>query len=712
MTTLTNFDKVQARLRRANRGRYALLLFCSFFSVTLVTAYSLMMRSPTVMDVLPEGGDSRKQIMMVFVLTILGCAVFTTYAAGLFFREKSRETGIFLALGASRRTLQRALYRELALVALTSCVGGGILGIGVAAGIWQIFRAVVVDSAEMALSFDPRGYAYVLAFALFVTAMLFFLGRRSVRGTNIIDVVQESHKSEPIRAIPRWYGRVGIMLVALGAGLGYFAPTFFIKVLRWYPPGIVDALCYAPALIGLYMILLHTVGNGWGGKRKRYKDIISVSMMKFQARQTVRNMLVMTLLIAGAYFASFYMPMMSGSAEVGARSLPIDYLFHYRADQREIPDEDAIRALADDYGVTIESYSEAPMARLAVDGEHEEETETAIGVTYDVVYEEELQSNLFLSESGYAALSGVAVDVQPGTVAAVYNSDGFDNYVFGEPPTVITNFVTGEKFPVSEGQTLTNDSLLGYYVLDDSDYAQMTAGLTSEWLENLVAFNVANVDETYDFAYALFNDIVDHSGPEVELMDSWDPVVRARDIAETGEYWADPEHAADYDFEDISYDNRDGTSFRAYWQYMPTFRVLNDADMLQTYAIFMMIFVFIAIVCFAAVFVIAYTRCLTIALTNRRVYDDLRHLGAPPDYLRRSATSQVRRVFLTPALLGTIVISAFYCMMMYFNDGKFTAAELYGLGLCALVIFGISALLWAVYRFTRRKVFAILGVKH
>lgn len=708
MTTLTNFDKVQARLRRANRGRYALLLFCSFFSVTLVTAYSLMMRSPTVMDVLPEGGDSRKQIMMVFVLTILGCAVFTTYAAGLFFREKSRETGIFLALGASRRTLQRALYRELALVALTSCVGGGILGIGVAAGIWQIFRAVVVDSAEMALSFDPRGYAYVLAFALFVTAMLFFLGRRSVRGTNIIDVVQESHKSEPIRAIPRWYGRVGILLVVIGGLLGYFAPTFFIKVLRWYPPGVVDALCFAPALIGLYMMLLHTVGNGWGGKRKRYKDIISVSMMKFQARQTVRNMLVMTLLIAGAYFASFYMPMMSGSAEMSARSLPIDYLFHYRSDQTAIPDEDDIRALADDYGVTIESYSEAPMARLAVDGEHEEETETAFGTTYEMIYAEQNQSNLFLSESGYRALTGVDVDVEPGTIAPVYDSNGFDNYELTEDVTLVTNFVTGEEFPVTVAESFTNDSLLGYYVLDDSDYAQMTAGLTSEWLENLVAFNVANVDETYDFADALFNAIVDASGPEVELVDAWDPVVRAREIAETGEYWVDTQLAEETG---VRYDNRDSTDFRTYWQFMPTFRVLNDADMLQTYAVFMMIFVFIAIVCFAAVFVIAYTRCLTIALTNRRVYDDLRHLGAPPVYLRHSATSQVRRVFLTPSILGTTVISAFYCMMMYFNDGSFTAGELVGLGRCALVILGISALLWAAYRLTRRKVFAILGVK-
>ena len=711
MTTLSNFDKVQARLRKMNRSRYALLLFCTFFSVTLVTAYSLMMYSPTVLDVLPEGGDSRKQTTMIFVLTILGCAVFTTYAAGLFFREKSRETGIFLALGASRSQLSRALYKELALIALGSCIGGGLLGIGVAAGIWQIFRAVIVDTAEMALHFDLKAYAYVLAFALFVTVMLFFLGRRSVRGTNIIDVIQESHKSEPIRAVPRWYGPAGIILVAAGAALGYFMPSFFILRMHWYPPGIVDAICYAPALIGLYMILLHTVANGWGGKRKRYKGIISVSMMKFQARQTVRNMLVMTLLIAGAYFASFYMPMMMGSADAGARALPIDYLFHYRADQHEIPDESAIRALADEYDVTIESYAEAPMARLAVDGMYSVETETAFGTTYEKFYTKQFQSNLFLSESGYEALSGAAVDVEPGTIVPVYNSDGFDNYQLSEDVTIVTNFVTGEEYPVTVAAPFINDSLLGYYVLDDNDYARWSAGLPPEWLENLVAFNVADVDDTYAFADALFNAIVDGSGPEVELIDAWDPVIRARDIAADGSYWCDPENAAEYDFEGINYDNRDGTDFRSDWLYMPAFRVLNDADLLQTYAVFMMIFVFIAIVCFAAVFVIAYTRCLTIALTNRSVYDDLRHLGAPPDYLHHSATSQVRRVFLTPALFGTIVISAFYCMMMYFNDNQLTAGECYGLGLCGLVIAAVSALLWVVYRMTRRKVCSVLSLR-
>ncbi len=56
-----------------------------------------MMRSPTVLTILPEGGDSRKQVMMVFVLAVLGCAVFTTYASGLFFRQKSGKLAPFWA---------------------------------------------------------------------------------------------------------------------------------------------------------------------------------------------------------------------------------------------------------------------------------------------------------------------------------------------------------------------------------------------------------------------------------------------------------------------------------------------------------------------------------------------------------------------------------------------------------------------------------------
>lgn len=125
---MRHFPEVCALMRRKNKRQYALLAGCCFFSVLLITAYVCMMRAPTVLNVLPEEGDSRKQVMMIFILAVIGCAVFTVYAAGLFFRQKSREIGIFLALGASRAQAWGELGREIGVISLASCAAGAFLG--------------------------------------------------------------------------------------------------------------------------------------------------------------------------------------------------------------------------------------------------------------------------------------------------------------------------------------------------------------------------------------------------------------------------------------------------------------------------------------------------------------------------------------------------------------------------------------------------------
>lgn len=706
---MTTFPQVYAALRRKNKAQYALLAGCSFFSVLLITAYACMMRSPTILTVLPEGGDSRKQVMMVFVLSVLGCAVFTTYAAGLFFRQKSRETGVFLALGASRKQLQQELGKELALISLCSCAAGAILGGPLAWGVWQLFRLFLVDSQEMVLTFDPQAYLLSLAFAAYVVAMLFLLGGRSVRKTNIIDIVQESHTSEPIREVKRWYGPVGIVLVAVGALAGYLMPGFFIKVLQWYPPEGLTAVFYLPALVGMYMMLLHTVVNGWR-RRHKYRDIIATSMMKFQGRQTVRNMLVMTLLIAGAYFASFYAPMLSTNSAYSFASRPVDYEYHWRADQ-DWPEQAEVEALAEVYGVDITSWQEVGAATLAGDGYVEiEQDNGALGTTYTVEYREVQGGATFFSESAWNALTGQTIDLAPGTCANVLDDEGGSSYLSGGDVTLVTNMVTGESLPVTPAEPLRYTMLLGCYVLDDADYAAITGGLTDLWRETWVFFNVADVDASYPFAKALFNEIVDRSGEEVLQLDAYDLVAKTL-AEEAGEaYDFDRENLAALGFPAMEREERNSTEFRNYWLYMPQFRVLDQNDFVTTMAVFLMLFIFIALICFAAVIVIAFTRCMTIALTNRRVYDDLRHLGAPNAYLFRSVKGQVSKVFLVPAIVGTAIISAFYVMIMYFNDDRFTPGEIAGMGTCAIVIAALSLVLYGVYRLTRRSVCRTLKI--
>ena len=667
-----------------------------------------MMRSPTVLTILPEGGDSRKQVMMVFVLAVLGCAVFTTYASGLFFRQKSREIGTFLALGATRHQLKTELSKELALLSLGSCAAGALLGVPLSWGIWQIFRTMIVDTEEMVLRFDAQAYLFALAFSVFVILMLFLMGWRSIRRTNIIDIVQESHKSEPIRAVPRWYGPVGVLLIALGGFLGYFMHSFFVKVLHWYAPSVVDALFYLPALIGLYILLLHTVVNGWGGKKKQYRDLISTSMMKFQGRQTVRNMLVMTVLLAGAYFASFYAPMMLSSSGTSVASRPYDYLYHYRCDQDMIGQND-VAQLAQKHNVDITTWVTATGSILGTDGMEHIETESSIGVTYTEEYRELLQSATFLPERAYNAITGQKIDLAPGTCANVLDDDGGSSYLSGGDVTHLTNMVTGKTLDVTPAEPLSYTMLLGCYVLDDRDYEAISAGLTGQWQEDYVLFNVTDVEASFPFAKALFYDIVDHSGPEVEVFDAWDPVARQIAIEETGSYFCDPESLEESGTSSIDYDKPDSTEFRTSWKYMPQFKILDETELVKTMAVFLMLFIFIAIVCFAAVIVISFTRCMTIGMTNARVYDDLRHLGAPRSYLYRSVKGQVSRVFRVPILVGTILIYAFYTLIMYSNGEPMgiTPSEASGMITCLGVIAVVSLLLYLVYRLTLKKVCSV-----
>lgn len=96
---------------------------------------------------------------------------------------------------------------------------------------------------------------------------------------------------------------------------------------------------------------------------------------------------------------------------------------------------------------------------------------------------------------------------------------------------------------------------------------------------------------------------------------------------------------------------------------MPKIRILDKNDFLQSFAVFLMMFLFIAIVCILAALVISYTRCQTIALNNRYIFDDLKRLGASPAFLKKEVRYQCGNVFKIPSIVGMTAIYLLYCMV-------------------------------------------------
>lgn len=687
---------VFSALRKNGKGQYKLLSGCLFFGSLLITAFCMMMYSPTVQNTLPQGGDSRKQVMMIFILAVIGCAAFSVYASGLFFRYKSRETGVFLALGLSRKTLGQQLRREVIQLAVASCGAGLILGTPLCWLIWSLFRLSLVDTPEMALIFDLRAYLIPLAFLLFVLIMLLVMQKRFLARVNVLDIIQESHRAEPVRAVPRWYGWGGILMIAIGCLLGYFVPSFCVRVLHWYAPAIFTAPFYLPALIGLYWVLLYTVVGGWHRGKNRYTHLIESGMMQFQGRQTVRNMLVVTVLVAGAYFASFYTPMMvvPGRAEIENR--PVNYQFFYRADQDMITKSE-IEEMASDFGAKVIDYVEMPSASLAIDGEAEVETEGPLGTTYTKEYREVFLEHRFFSVSSWNALTGDDLVLQPGECAATldYYGDILDI-------SLVTNPVTMQQLSVTTlPEPLPSELFQDTFVLADEDYASIIQGLTPDWQEVQVLFNAEN--DSYAFSKALLHSIVAHSGPETAVFDGYDRISRMNAHEAGEEYWGDQVEELNLPVIDLS--QPDTSDFQLNWLYMPKFQALDDGNFLSNFAVFLLLFVFVAILCFGAVGVILYTRSQTLMLSNAWVYEDLRKLGASNRYLKKTAQGQIKRVFFSPILIGTILMLGFYTLILLANGGDMVLDqnERMSLSVCLLVVAAMSAVFYGFYRFTLNK---------
>lgn len=277
---MMTMDKVQRDLRQKNRKNYTLYVFCNFLALMLITAYSAMMYSPTVLKVLPEGGDSRKQMTAIFVMACIGCTVFTIYAVSLFYRMKSREIGVFFALGASRKTLLPILLKETVLLSGSAALGGTVAGVPFACGIWRLFRLFIVDTEEMIFYFDWKCLWVSAVFFIIILGAACFYTKRYLKKTNVMEVIQEEHRNEPVRELGRWCGPVGFLILLAGGFGGYFAPTIYMGIFSAYAPWWIN-LFYIPVFIGLYMILLHTVVHGWRKRKANpYKGIISRSMMK------------------------------------------------------------------------------------------------------------------------------------------------------------------------------------------------------------------------------------------------------------------------------------------------------------------------------------------------------------------------------------------------------------------------------------------------
>lgn len=697
-------SSITAKLRRRNQEQYRLLGLCIFLSVLLVSSFTMMYFSPAVQESLPPGGDTRKLMWLMLGVVSVGCMIFTLYGSSLFFRKKSREFGVMLALGQEKRELSRQLAGELAAVVGKYVFCGLLLAIPVSYLIWKLFQTMVISTAQMKYRFGIAGVLGGLLFAAALSVCILILGIRFIRRTNIMDILNANRKTEMVREIRPWYGKAGAALIVIGLFLAMAVPGLIVRLFRQGLPGLWNAT-YLLALLGLYMVILSVVGHSKKGKQpeKYYNNIISANLMRFTARQTTRNMCVIALLVFVMIASAFWGVMYYFSATEGGIHAPYDFSLHYPAKENQIEDSE-IRALAKKYDTDITSYETLKSLELIVRYVGRDMNDQK--QYFDVEYEK-LAS--FVSASDLERVCGTPVTLKAGEYQTVTISDFQESiWVSADCLKNIEDPVTGESETLEYKGTVEFDNLSDsvsnsnpfVFVLSDEDYNRFDKNLTDDWKEKHVFFNTADVMETYAFANAIKEEYISRATALSNHYDLYDAHEEKLALA-AGEEYA---YAGEVDLTEA------GPQVLDEWKYSPFSKVLMQANAMELVAVFVLLSIYISVISLTAAGIMSYIRSITIAMDNRQLFEDLKRLGADNAYEDRIIRGQLRRIFAYPVAAGCMVVAVFSLFLTYFNDMRLQAFEIKMLLMEVLLMLVITGVMHAVYRAAYVRTKQIAGI--
>ena len=698
---MMTMNKIFHKLRNYNKRNYVLFIFCITLSVMLISSYAIMLYSTSIQNELPEGGDSRKMIEMIFVMTMIGCLLFMIYGTGIFLRYKSNEIGVFMALGAHKRQLKKALYTDI-LVILMGCVTAGlILGSILVLFVWQIYRQLLKHSDLGSFTYTAKGYGIGLlfcaisAFCIIVMAMVF------MKRSNLMDILYAQRKSEPLKLIKQKYGISGIILLFAGIVIGYGGP--YAAVNRGFRMPGIWSITYLLSLAGIYMFLVYVISHHERGRnpQKYYRNIIPYSMMKFQGKQTIRNMIILSLIIGCALIAGFFIPMTYAGVRV-INASPCDYAILCRMDADVIGQEE-IYQIADSCHVEITQYGEFVFAELIGSGVERDWNDD--GSLYEKEYRQYKYFE-FISASDYEAVTGENPEIAEGTYRIIIRPEAQSGFWYRyEDLRIITNPVNNQELKVAYAGTAEYLPFIrngtNRYVLNDRDYAAITAGITENRQIKQILFNVADVDGSYDFAETLYEKLLEGAPANMRVANTYDEI-QERIYAEEGKTYH-------YGYQLVM--SPDNVELYNTWKYYPTFKVIYASALLKDYGIIMLLFLYVSVICLAAACIISYSRSLTIGLNNKQLFNDLTRLGANNKYVSKCIKSQLKKIFVIPAAVGSVIIFAYEILILAVNDRKFSSSDRWALMVSLMIASVVYIFLYLIYRISLKATKGVIGIK-
>jgi len=640
MVRYMTLNTITKKLLRNNLNQYALFMGSIIFAVAMIGGYGILQFSPTISNVLMDGGSTQKIALSMFGFTLIGTFAFVLYAHSLFLKHKSKEIGVFISLGIKRNNVRKMVMKELNIIFLIATLIGLLLSIVIAWLSWTVLT-LYLSTSETNFTIGWKGFEIALIFAILVMLIARLLTASYIKKVDIIKILKANDEIEEIKGDNFILGLIGAVMIPTGIILytSGFAPYFLIA-----------------SLVGLYLLIVQITSIGALIKKINptyyYKNIILFNMIKLKGKQYTLSLFVSTILIGVSIFGVAFSaaPMISGMMEI-LYSHPYDYIVKVGFQQEDFT-QNNIEELAIEYNVKLKDFKTFDTIRMAQLLKR---------------YNQWSPMNI-VSEETVCKLTGKTFNVEPGSfayvISAAKNSDS--NKYFSQPqePITLLNPTTKEEFTLNFKGIQFIDHIMNpdtqfflgdFYVVDSDLYNKLYKEQNKEYIFTTYVFNTQNWKQTEDFSTAMSDSITKSSGGK------WCPnyndgVIFDRVRAQC------PGVAVNYEYMEIKSSSLEANRW---WVFTPYSRYHKANNSISDFAIYILLMLYISVIAFVSAIMTIGIKILNTVWQDKGVYKNITFLGARKKEIKSLVSKQVAFIYYVPTALGTMITLFLFRSMLY-----------------------------------------------
>lgn len=628
MTGMT-LNEISRKLFKNNRKQYGLFFFSIVFSLAMIGAYGVLQYSPTVTNVLIDGGSTQTISQAMFFGSMLGIIVFLVYADTLFLKYKSREIGIFLSLGIDRRSVQKIIVKEYTLLFQIAALTGLLLSVPLAFLCWSILN-LFLKTQETAFSVGWVGLLIAFFFALVSWLVLWVINRKYIKTVDILKILKAADENEEA-------GNGNPLLLIVG---GMFVPCGIIAFFTLQNIGgfLNTLLAFVGLLIavwGVYILIIQCASIGDILKKYNdkayYKNIVFYNLLKQKIRQYTRSIFVATLLVTFTVFGIGFIAAGFIDGYNVALNEPYDYTIN--ATYEQTMTEQRIYEIAKESNTTITDIKDMDCLLIGVQNSYRDGRA-------------DWSSRLIVSQSNFNSLSGENVSVASGSFSVYYDSSmEYKLNAFSADNSLFYNPTTKQEFSLIQNEPICRDGLFNsrsvfssFLILNDDDYDTISDSLGNEYKAVSYMVNVENWQHTQNFQNGILQAVISDNGGSI--FTNWH---NSAAFAKTGS-------KAEY----LQYEGNE-TRIARVWSLYPLSKLSNTTTQFEAFATYLMLMLFIAIVAFVSAVMVIGLKLISTIWDDAAVYENLRRLGMKQKKIKELITKQMLFVYFIPTVLGCLI---------------------------------------------------------